>query len=59
MGSYMAFCTTSAAELRVTGGGQVVVGSARSSPGQGYILIRNSDWGWGGLGFGIGCHEGI
>ena len=41
------------------GGVQVAAPSARSSPGQGYILIRNSDWGLGGLGFGFGCHEGI
>ena len=40
MGSHMAFCTTSAAELRVTGGGvQISVGSVRSRPGQGNIYI--------------------
>ena len=52
MGSYRELCTTSAAELRVTGGRvPTSVASVRSGPEQGYTLIRDKDL---GLGFGFG-----
>ena len=53
MDNSVALCTTSAVELRVTGGVRICVGSGLSRPGQGYIITRNSDLGLG-LGSGIG-----